>query len=258
MLIPIPCDLDVNEAPAQLQVINDSIDRGALRIVLNFSCVSYIDSCGMAMLWKVIRRLRACGGTLSFIHVNPQIIRAFKLCRMLDFTSIKSLNRKLSAEAFEPKELPQHSQVIQIDRSDLARTRARVRAVLETLPFDEHQIFDTLLAIGEAIGNAVDHSGSDCSMIRMNMYSDRVIVDITDCGTGYEVRCIEDVEPARDGSERGRGVQLMALLVDGLSIGKRLGHAGTRVHIVKLYKTSQYIQNHDDASAQNVEQNYPL
>lgn len=249
VLIPIPCDLDVSETPAQALVINDFIDRGAVRIVLNCARVSYIDSCGMAMLWQLIRRLRARGGALSFVHVRPEVVRAFKRCRMLDFVSIKSLDKKFSAEAFEPKELPERSQVIQIDRSDLARTRARVREVLMTLPFDEHQMFDLLLAIGEAVGNAVDHSESDCSMIKMSMYSDRVIVDITDCGCGYEVRCMEDLEPMGDESERGRGVHLMALLVDGLSIGKRLGHAGTRVHLVKLYKTSQDIQNHDAALA---------
>ena len=63
-------------------------------------------------------------------------------------------------------------------------------------------------------------------------------MDVSDCGQGFALDNAQTAPSAPEHSyaERGRGIQLMRILVDEVSITKRVCHRGTRVHLVKLLK----------------------
>ena len=44
----------------------------------------------------------------------------------------------------------------------------------------------------EAIGNAIDHTEGECALVVLACYQDRVVVDVTDCGCGFELEPDED------------------------------------------------------------------
>ena len=103
--------------------------------------------------------------------------------------------------------------------------------LLETLPMDRDAAYDTALAAGEAHGNAYDHaSGAGCVM-NVRAYHDRVVIEVCDCGEGYEIAA--DEEPS-ESEERGRGIRLMRLLVDSVEVRRRTDVQGTVVRLVKL------------------------
>ena len=61
---------------------------------------------------------------------------------------------------------------------------------------------------------------------------------MTDCGCGFELA--GDEEPPETGpcAERGRGIRLMRLLADSVSIAHKSSGEGTVVRLVKLFGTA--------------------
>ncbi len=52
--------------------VNDLIDRGFAKIVLDLGGVTYIDSSGIGMLAGKLKRLREHGGDMRLLHLNPR------------------------------------------------------------------------------------------------------------------------------------------------------------------------------------------
>ena len=55
----------------------------------------------------------------------------------------------------------------------------------------------------------------------VSAYPDRVVIDVSDCGCGFSIS--DEEEPPETGqfAERGRGVKLMRLLMDAVSIQEK-------------------------------------
>ena len=95
------------------------------------------------------------------------------------------------------------------------------------------------LAVGEALGNAVDHTCEGGVLATVSAYPDRAIVEVTDCGQGF---IPEDDEPDVPlCAERGRGIKLMRLLADSLVISQK-PTGGTVVRLVKLSHPYQTVE----------------
>jgi anti-sigma regulatory factor (Ser/Thr protein kinase) len=120
-----------------------------------------------------------------------------------------------------------------VDANDLSQTRAQVREWLGSLRLSENEVFDMTLACGEAIGNAVDH-GCGCALVTLTAWPDRAIMEITDCGCGFDCAPGEVPAPEHGGLERGRGISLMRLLVDSVEISSRARGEGTLVRLTKM------------------------
>ena len=65
----------------------------------------------------------------------------------------------------------------------------------------------------------------------MCAYPDRVVIEVGDEGTGFQIAPDEEVTPTE---ERGRGIRLMRMLVDGVEVRRREGGPGTVVRLIKL------------------------
>ncbi len=73
-VVSVTTDLDVRGVPRVKAQIEQLIDSGCRRIVLNMSEASYIDSCGMGFIVCAVRRMKTLGGLMSLTNVQIQQI----------------------------------------------------------------------------------------------------------------------------------------------------------------------------------------
>ena len=139
--------------------------------------------------------------------------------------------------------LPEWRTTFRVDKDKLDCARNRLQRMISELPLSDDDLFDMNLASGEAVGNAVDHTCADGVLVTVAAYTDRVVVDVADCGEGFlpgGCGCAggggEAAEPGGDlFAERGRGIKLMRLLADSVTIGPKTSGTGTVVRLVKMY-----------------------
>lgn len=236
-LVQVESDLDVTAVPAVRRQIDQLISSGCRCVYLNMACVSHVDSAGMGLIVTELRRMRRMGGLLSLLDVSSQVYRALRRMRMLDLMPVKRSGSKSVVAALDPSALPSWRTTFRVDAEGLADARERVEQLLDTLPFSQDEIFDMTLASGEALGNAVDHTCGSGVIATVTAYPDRVIVDVADCGDGFDLA--DDEEPPETGpcAERGRGIRLMRLLADSVTISHKSAGEGTLVRLVKLFDT---------------------
>ena len=233
-LVPIDEDLDVTTVPRVRRMLDGLIESGCRRIVLNLGGVTYVDSAGMALLFREIRRMREAGGLLSLTNVNERVMRTLRIARLVDFAPTSGTSERPEVPELDPSVLPDWRTALRVNPDNLADTRGKVEALLRRMPFSDDQMFDVTLAVGEAMGNAVDHTDGRDALVTVTGYPDRAVIDVTDRGRGVEVRDGEVPEPESASEERGRGIRLMRLLADSVVIRKRGSGTGTLVRIVKL------------------------
>ena len=232
-LIPIETDLDVTTVDSLRSIINSLIDDGCRRIILNMTGATYVDSAGMAMLLAEIRRMRARHGLISLTNVSDQVLALLKRARLVDFVPVSSAASRERANELDPSIQPLWRTVVPVRSDDLSGTRATIKRLLEQVPLSSDELFDAVLATGEAVGNAVDHTDGKGAVVTVTGYPDRAIIEVSDTGPGFDPsKVLErkvDVQ-----AERGRGIRLMNLLADSLTISHKPSGPGMLVRIVKL------------------------
>lgn len=244
-LVPVEGDLDVTNVARLRATLDALIDSGCRRIILNMAKASYVDSAGMGLIIREIGHMRQRGGLLSLTNVRPTVLRALALARVVDFAPVSAFGTSRDVPALDPGARPLWRHAFRIDPCDLAETRAKVADLLRSLPLTEDERFDANLAVGEAMGNAIDHTDDQCALVTMVGYPDRVMAEVTDNGRGCPQGAAAPAAPAAleepcDGwNERGRGIKLMRMLADSVTISARPQGAGTVVRIVKLARGVQ-------------------
>lgn len=225
-------DIDIASVPLLREEVDSLIADGTRRILVNCRDVGFIDSTGLAFLLTRARRLMQRDGLLSLVNASPAVVRFLQIARLLDILHVTPADRP-PVPLLTPGESPVWSKSISIREGveNLGGYRHRLLELLDTLPMDRDAAYDTALATGEALGNAYDHaSGAGCVM-NVRAYHDRVVIEVCDCGEGYEIAA--DEEPS-ESEERGRGIRLMRLLVDSVEVRRRTDVQGTVVRLVKL------------------------
>jgi anti-sigma B factor antagonist len=71
-------EVDFDAAPQFKRQITSRIDAGERRIVVDLSCVTFIDSTAIGVLIAAIRRLEAAGGSLSLACANDEVRGIFE------------------------------------------------------------------------------------------------------------------------------------------------------------------------------------
>lgn len=233
-LLPVSGDIDVRSADQLRLAIDRLIDAGCRRIILNLAEVSYIDSAGMALILVEVRRIRELGGLMSLTNVSPRVMYALKVSRLVEYIPASQAGERPQVQELSPSVRPKWRTTLAVEPDNLSGARSRVERLLRRIPLDADQVFDTTLAVGEALGNAVDHTCGDGILATVSAYPDRAVVEVTDCGPGYELAADEEPVSCTGLMERGRGIKLMRLLVDAVTIGMRPSGKGTVVRLVKL------------------------
>lgn len=63
--------------------VDELVEQGRSRIVVNLAGVTYIDSCGIGSLVAKFVSLRRKGGDLRFVHVTPRSNRLLQITRLI-------------------------------------------------------------------------------------------------------------------------------------------------------------------------------
>lgn len=234
-IVALEGDLDVRTAPAVRRRIDRLIAGGCHRIFLNMASVRYVDSAGMGLILTELRRMRGMDGLLSLTNVSSRVYQALCRLRMVDYMPVSRSGESREVSALDPSVLPQWRTTFRVDASALVEARGRVESLLSSLPFSPDGVFDMTLASGEALGNAVDHTRGDGVLVTVAAYPDRVTIDVADRGAGIEVAPDDELPETDASSERGRGIRLMRLLADAVTIAPKQAGEGTVVRLVKLF-----------------------
>ena len=234
-LVTVEGDLDVTTAPAVRRRIDRLRAEGCRRVVLNLAGARHVDSAGLGLILTELRRMRQVGGLISLINVSPDVYRALCRMRMVDYLPISQAGATREVRVLDPSVLPSWRTTFRVDAGALSGARERLSKLIEGMPFSPDEAFDLVLAAGEALGNAVDHTCGGGVLTTVAAYPDRAVIDVADCGCGFAP---EDGsgEPELDG-ERGRGIKLMRLLADSVTIRPKSSGEGTVVRLVKLFDT---------------------
>lgn len=220
-------------------------------VVVNFADVEYVDSSGLAILLCANRRVRALGGTLVFVNVPQQIMRALGQARVSDVIPMRGTRSCCDGKVMTaPMGAPTSSRTLRAssDPSKMGETRRAASQMIEEFDLPRNDVFDMTLALGEALGNAYDHGGCSCVQasgvdsgivtVTVSRYPDRVTMEVTDCGKGCADFDDGDELPVPS-ETRGRGIRLMTMLMDGVSIRRKPDGNGTMVRLVKMTRPCQ-------------------
>jgi serine/threonine-protein kinase RsbW len=105
-------------------------------------------------------------------------------------------------------------------------------SALDELGVVSEEIGDVILALTEAAANVVKHSGADDKYeVHLVIENNSCEIRVVDSGRGFDSDSL-GVSMAGPSEERGRGMALMAALVDSVRFESR-PEAGTIVHLVK-------------------------
>ena len=228
-------DIDIASTPALREELDARILEGTRRILVNCQDVTFIDSTGLAFLLSRARRLAQRDGMLSLVGVSSDVARILEIARLLDVLHVSTAERP-AIPALERGMSPIWSKTMNIagDVGQLGYYRHRVVEMLGGVRLSREDCFDMALAVGEALGNAYDHTPGKDIVMEVSAYLDRVVVEVKDTGAGFELAPDELPEETE---ERGRGIRLMRLLVDRVDVELRRDVRGTVVRLTKLLQT---------------------
>ncbi len=246
-IIQLDRDLCINKVMGLRHQVDELIAKNCLHFILDFEQVKYIDSSGLGFIIYLQKTLDKKGGRLSLVKLSREALRCIKYAQILE----RIPSAALLAAAQEHKERlltkpsnPGTSSSIKVpkDPKRMSEVRAQVSELLESCSLDEQTVFDSVLAVGEALGNAFDHAFSDSIeqlkeheamsiIVNIDSYEDRVVIEVLDSGKGCDFSSgdLPDISLTR-----GRGIRLMHLLMDQVEIVPREHGCGTCVRLVKL------------------------
>ena len=72
------------------QIVQDGVDQGARRFVIDFTPTAYIDSSGLGALVSMSKRVRQAGGDLRLAGLNEDLRSLFELTKLDTLFSISN------------------------------------------------------------------------------------------------------------------------------------------------------------------------
>ena len=72
-------NLDTNTSPEAEAKINELIDGGASKLLVNFEQLNFISSAGLSVLLATAQKLGPAGGTLRICALNPTVQEVFDI-----------------------------------------------------------------------------------------------------------------------------------------------------------------------------------
>ncbi|MBF0406143.1 MAG: STAS domain-containing protein [Candidatus Riflebacteria bacterium] len=75
-------DLDMWTLPQAKEQINQLVNNGKIKIILDLEKMNYIDSSGLGFFIGSLKKLRDSGGDLMLINLNAYIYGIFKLIQL--------------------------------------------------------------------------------------------------------------------------------------------------------------------------------
>ena len=113
--------------------------------------------------------------------------------------------------------------------------RLALTGISRLRPLSEETLADLKLALTEACSNSVRHAyreGDGRVEIVYDLQPDRLAIEVTDDGTGFEPAAAR--EEADELSEGGLGIAIIRAIADEFELGAKTDGPGSRLRFVKL------------------------
>jgi anti-sigma B factor antagonist len=75
-------DIDINSSPQIRKSFDKIIDGKTMKIIINLSGVSYIDSSGLATLVEILKKTRNYGGKLRLSNLAAKVKSLFEITKL--------------------------------------------------------------------------------------------------------------------------------------------------------------------------------
>ena len=110
--------------------------------------------------------------------------------------------------------------------------RLTVSAIANRMGFNIEEIEDIKVAVSEGCANAVKHALDTYFDIAVEVFSNKIKIEIKDCGVGYDVTTIQvpDMDSPKEG---GLGIFIIKTLMDQAQLESKVGK-GSKVTMVKF------------------------
>lgn len=245
-------DIDTSVVPELKKALETVLVRGCTSVILDFTHVIYADSSALELLVWLDHRLSPVNGKLILAGASRDVTRILVLSGLATVAASIAMSVNVAAaleglglEAAPSEQLWRESIEMPADVHELAGVRELVCRLVTPLEFPESAVFDIKVALGEALANAVRH-GSPCGVsgvvgVEVSAYSDRVVIEVTDSGGGFDgkAECSNDVY-----ASGGRGIMFMRALMDRVEFDTPES-GGTTVRLVKHRQASAVVGRDD-------------
>lgn len=234
-------DVDIASVPEVRAALESSIATGCSTIVLDLAEVAYADSSALGLLVWLDRRLAPFEGRLVLTGADRNVSRILELSGLVaavpSISTADDVASALVSVDLEPaSSAPDWERELSTPATmqHMAALRAEVCGLLAGMGFTESMIFDTKVAVGEALANAARHGSpggeEDTVRVTVRAFPDRAEITVRDEGSGFdgEASCGPDVY-----ASGGRGVLFMRALMDRVDFAPCSGDGGTAVTLVK-------------------------
>jgi anti-sigma B factor antagonist len=99
-VIAVRGEVDLFTAPELKKAIADAIDGGRVRVVVDLTETTFLDSSGLGVLVGALQRLRDRAGALSVVNVDSAISRTFSITGLDQILAIRD-TREAAVGALE-------------------------------------------------------------------------------------------------------------------------------------------------------------
>ena len=115
--------------------------------------------------------------------------------------------------------------------------RLALTGISRLRPLGDETLADLKLALTEACSNSVRHAydkGDGSVDIRYELHPDRLVIEVTDDGTGFDPAESAGVDSGEELAEGGLGIAIIRSVADDVEIGAGEGGRGSRLRFVKV------------------------
>ena len=81
-IFDIDGDIDINSSPDMREAFEKVVNAKTMKVVVNLSRVSYVDSSGLATLVEMLKKTRSYGGKLRLANLAPKVKSLFEITKL--------------------------------------------------------------------------------------------------------------------------------------------------------------------------------
>lgn len=197
-------------------LVGDALEGPGAALALDFEGLEYVDSSGLRELMKAAGDAGSAGCTLSIISMQPQFDHVLTVTGLKHLFVIDTVVPDEWISEIEcPQRRTEHRFSVVSDRAICRDVRDEVYGFAAAMGFEEPQLAEIQMAVGEAISNAVRHGAAPGDTIDLlcRDAGRRIIITLTYPSAVFD----PDQVPAPvidENCEGGMGIYLMRLVMD--------------------------------------------
>ena len=93
-IITFEGNLDTNTSPEAESKINEILDTGQQKLLVNFEQLNFISSAGLRVLLATVKKLNASGGALRICSLNATVQEVFDISGFVTILNVKNTEKE--------------------------------------------------------------------------------------------------------------------------------------------------------------------